>query len=817
MKFKLIIFAVMLFVCILFCGCSPETHTDIDGSKPTVGAVNGNDSEQAEPNSAQTQEPSAPITYESCEFVYQMKELPHNPDAHVGLHYENGEIGLFQGYYQGNVITSDTRIEEVFFDIDGNYLREEKYTARDRYEQNQAPLLHGSYWFEEDGQSYFLYVAPAAESEYLDLQLKDTNGNVTQTFTSDVQCNGCEQYMLNDSYFMVVPYTVSQLQTLYVFDRDLNIVADQQINVTVFKRVTMLSETKALLFMEGGYAYEYDIANNQITRAMLYEDTNEARRAVNKLFTSDAAYLICNEGIYVQRGGEQSLICDFARSYVSVNDLEFIETLPNDRFLIKFNDLFLGKTIYAIYMPTEEKERPAREEVRIALIGNSFSPIGEYSIVNRAVTYFNRNNDTYVATLTDYDYLGCFREDGSRDEKNMITRRESLFTQDILDGVYHDVYLFGQQYDDYKRLQDKGVFRDMSALAEDFDIIPSVQGAMLHDTRMADVLYAVPFTVTFNTLVTTTDTLPRGESFTFDRLIDIFNTLGDGEALFDTDASQTLEKIMLSDYLDRANNTCSYDSAEFIRAISFLSEWDKADTRKLISDPTVTPYQNNTVGYIQYIIDTVWCYGDIIDALGSGAVRFLEFNVTCPETVPILYSLFDKLDADYNLCGYPSADGGSLYMIPNLLISLGDGDNPAGAEAFVEMMLSETVQCSVGGFPVVRSAVEARMSWGEQYFEEYPLSSTDKRFPSSYLIRFLEASTFALAEEPASATNTVTVLKPEHDAVMAYFCNGNTRSDGDKTVHAIVDEELSAAASGVRSIADAAKIIQSRVHIYISE
>lgn len=810
--------SVLLCAVMLFCAGCEKTQTPggtVPGGTSVGGATAiGTDSEQVITESVQTQEPSAPITYESCEFVYQMKELPHDPDANVGIYYENGEIYLNQGYIKGNIITPDTKYDNKVFDTDGNLLRRDKGTSGDNKNQDLTMLRRGDYWFEENGQSYYLYVTPDWERNCYDLYLNDTDGNAVRVATLSGQCGMSDEYILNEQYFMFIPYTASQ--RLYIYDRNFNVIADQQL-YQIITGALMLSETEVLLLTESDYTYIYDIKKNQINEAILYEDTNEARKATKKFYTEDAVYLICEEGVYVQRGGEQSLICDFARSYVSVNDLEFIEALPNDRFLIKFNDLFLGKTIYAIYMPTEEKERPAREEVRIALIGNSFSPIGEYSVVNQAVTYFNRNNDTYVATFTDYDYLGCFREDGSLDEKNMITRRESLFTQDILDGVYHDVYLFGQQYDDYKRLQDKGVFRDMSALAEDFDIIPSVQGAMLHDTRMADMLYTVPFTVTFKTLVTTTDTLPRGESFTFDRLIDIFNTLGDGEALFDTDASRTLEKIMLSDYLDRANNTCSYDSAEFIRAISFLSEWDKADTRKLISDPTVTPYQNNTVGYIQYLNDTAKCYGDIIDALGSGAVRFLEFNVICPETVPILYSLFDKLDADYNLCGYPSADGGSLYMIPNLLISLGDGDNPAGAEAFVEMMLSETVQCSVGSFPVVRSAVEARMSRGEQYFEEYPSSSIDKRFPSSYRICFLEASTFALAEEPTSATNAVTVLKPEHDAVMAFFCNGSTRSDGDKTVRAIVDEELSAAASGVRSIADAAKLIQSRVFIYINE
>ena len=69
----------------------------------------------------------------------------------------------------------------------------------------------------------------------------------------------------------------------------------------------------------------------------------------------------------------------------------------------------------------------------------------------------------------------------------------------------------------------------------------------------------------------------------------------------------------------------------------------------------------------------------------------------------------------------------------------------------------------------------------------------------------------------AGSANTVIEITDEDKAEIMHFfdhlCAGNT----DKTVAEIVKEELSAYESGVKSLDDTSKLIQSRVWIYLNE
>ena len=53
--------------------------------------------------------------------------------------------------------------------------------------------------------------------------------------------------------------------------------------------------------------------------------------------------------------------------------------------------------------------------------------------------------------------------------------------------------------------------------------------------------------------------------------------------------------------------------------------------------------------------------------------------------------------------------------------------------------------------------------------------------------------------------------------MVSYFADTTARGIYDSTVRAIVDEELSAAASGVRTTEEAGAIMKNRVWIYLNE
>ena len=61
------------------------------------------------------------------------------------------------------------------------------------------------------------------------------------------------------------------------------------------------------------------------------------------------------------------------------------------------------------------------------------------------------------------------------------------------------------------------------------------------------------------------------------------------------------------------------------------------------------------------------------------------------------------------------------------------------------------------------------------------------------------------------------VTKPQRDEMLDFLCTTTMHGASDTVIRSIVEEELSYVTQGVRTAAEAGKIIQSRVWIYINE
>ncbi|MBQ8576684.1 MAG: extracellular solute-binding protein [Clostridia bacterium] len=566
--------------------------------------------------------------------------------------------------------------------------------------------------------------------------------------------------------------------------------------------------------------YRYDLETDRIEEVVLYEKTNTFQRAETVLYAENGVYLIDREGITVQRDGEEIFLCDFADSYYTADQFGFIDALPGDKFLVWYTDDFSGEEYPAIFAPAEEA-RVARTVLRAVSVGNSLNhtaTLDDHEAVLDSVAYFNRTNKDYVIELTDCDAMAQYADDGSYLSANTSDRASTLFEQELLNGAAFDIYLIGQNYGNRKNLEEKGLFADLSSVADKAKLIACVRDALDGGGEIT----AIPFSVELSTLVTTTDTLAVGEAFTYEKLYEIMDGLGEGESLFESFVREKMLDIALYDFVDTENKTCSYDSEEFIRLMEFMQDFKNSVPQNLLIE-NVSRYFSNAYGVLNIGGSSLSMYGDVITPFAEGKIKFLEVSITQPETLPMLYYLFDKIGKDYNLCGYPSADGGSIHMETGMLMSVGkNSENIAGAQAYLSMMLSETVQTVAAetAFPVIGAAVENRIGWGHQYYSVH--SSVDDTSPyvwkttlSAFFVRY------SVSPLPAqSAINydaDITVLKPEHDALLSYVCDSKMRGAGDTVIRGIIEEELSYAESGVRTVDEAAKMIQSRVFIYINE
>lgn len=180
--------------------------------------------------------------------------------------------------------------------------------------------------------------------------------------------------------------------------------------------------------------------------------------------------------------GYQRKQCDFAHSYFDLSQFSFVSALPDHRFLVWYTEPLTGETTPAILEPTEEEQRPVRKTVRLATVGLGSD---RRSTVTAAVTHFNCTDQSFVIEHTDYDSAG-----------GTVDQREAHLTDDLLRGERYDVFLFGSAVKLADSLADKGLFEDMSWIANNTDFISCVRDAYTKD----GAVYTLPFTVNIRTL-----------------------------------------------------------------------------------------------------------------------------------------------------------------------------------------------------------------------------------------------------------------------------------------------------------------------------
>ena len=210
--------------------------------------------------------------------------------------------------------------------------------------------------------------------------------------------------------------------------------------------------------------------------------------------------------------------------------------------------------------------------------------------------------------------------------------------------------------------------------------------------------------------------------------------------------------------------------------------------------------------------------GDPITAFNEGKLKFLMYDLHDAEDLDNYYYITEKIAVPYRLCGYPSSDGGSVCITPRFLVSMmRNAQNPDGAAAYLEMMLSDRIQASAAmadnALPVTVSAMQKLMPDGYYYYNQ--CQDIHKRYVGVNCLAHTEESSDIYIR--VFARDERYVSQEERNRFLTFLTETDMRGIADETLEAIIEEELSYAASGVRSAAEAAAIIQSRTFIYINE
>ena len=301
---------------------------------------------------------------------------------------------------------------------------------------------------------------------------------------------------------------------------------------------------------------------------------------------AEDGYRLSTGGISYSENGETRRIVDFSASYLNADRIRvfgvFRTKEGKEGFLVEYTDAVTELTQPAL-LPAENAVSSV-QTVTMTSIGVSEQE--GYAWLTDAVNTFNRSQSAY---RVQYDAYGVTTGQGTLSEAE----------RDIINGKHYDIYLFGYHPLDrgaeelYEALSEKRVFSDLSALASECGVFPSVIDAFQSRGRTD----ALPLTLFYDTLVCLPDTLPPGADFSFEAM----NTLMDActSEIYFTAFERDYDKLFdagLSLFFDAERAECDFSSEEFL---SFLDRMERLRTACI---PAYRDFVEQRLGFPEFLL-----------------------------------------------------------------------------------------------------------------------------------------------------------------------------------------------------------------------
>ncbi len=771
------------------------------------------------------------VVYETVEYVYNSRQI--TPENGTSVNYSLNSTSPFSYDYNGE-LRLQTSGDIHIYDENGVLIAElPDFTKRLREALGEENISICAVLPSSDGTVYASYY-PRDDLEHTEYRILRTDFDCTTITESEplplsptlsrddadnIISHVATDLLLQLDGIGLVYADAANPEHFYLIDDALSVRGPFETTSLVYDGF-LLSDGGVIFCCEDGGTIHFDPHSETMTLCKLYMETDRFSSARNVYYREDSVYLICSDGIWVQRGGEEIKLFDWTASCLNYSEyaagsectIEILDILPGDRFLIGYRDMLsdmLPNRTYLPYpmllTPLEGGQRPVRQVISVA---SAFASEKEVTILREAIFRFNRENTEYRIEHRDLDAM--YPSYWAHDSGN-IEIKKSAVQEDLLAGLPYDLYFLGSHgyVADYLETMTKnGVGTDLSSFADEVGIQPSIRAAF--DTE--GELQILPLSVGLSGYLTTTDTLPADTPFTPEVLCSIADTLGDGQALFSEAVPSVFLEIGVQDYFDISAGTHTFDDPAFARFLTLFDELKK-DERQT--------YVNTDCGYIILSDNGIASMmEDPIMALVSGDLKFLKMDFATAEQLIFLPALFEGSDREYHFCGYPTEGGGVLRMTPGLQVVMPeDAEVTDGAYAFLRMLFSDTVQaCSLmrqTGIPVTQSGLQAAIPVGYHYFMRVttPQSDGSVILQCNYLI----FSKQPLTDDFYADMTEIALLDQTHEQLYETVAGGNLRGECNDDVFGIIWEEYSAAGEGVRMLSKAIDIIIRRAEIKLAE
>ena len=406
----------------------------------------------------------------------------------------------------------------------------------------------------------------------------------------------------------------------------------------------------------------------------------------------------------------------------------------------------------------------------------------------QAIIDFNRSNEKYRVDVRDYS------EYNSEDDYSAGLTK---LTTEIMAGNMPDILSVAESIP-YRQLAAKGLLEDLYPYIDADeqlsrgDFFPNVLSAMELDGK----LYAACAGFAVNTAVGASSVVGDTPGWTYDDYYAALATMPEGCDGFDigVDRDTMLEACLaldMTDYVDWAAGTCSFDSEDFVKVLDFCKPF-----------PDASYYENYEYTAEDSPANRV--------AQGKQMLCVATFSST-----DFFYMDYDKVFGGQATCiGFPTNKGvgNTLAMLESYAMS-SSCHNKEAAWQFLRGFLTEEYQMEGNYLPTNQKTFEKQLEKAmEVEYEKdangnYLLDENGERIPVSHGSVYDGMETYDIyATTPRQAQMLRDVI-----------ASATKMMDYDTSIINIVKEEAAAYFAGQKTAQEVCKLIQSKVNIYINE
>jgi hypothetical protein len=607
------------------------------------------------------------------------------------------------------------------------------------------------------------------------------NSALIESGVSKIACDAEERIYLKMSPYVVVVSSNSGKKLFHV-----SVPANESIQL--IRDILPVGENMAIQYQEGNLVFRYIDAKTKKIGEDVYTPegfdigTNTAYQA-GENEPETLYYYKTNTGLYRVNKAEKSdditvtEVINWLNSDVFAPLGSSIKVINNDRIFYRGNDPLTSNIVISALTRIPDNEVFPKYIIELAYVSSMFQ-IDELLAI---IVKFNQDNENYKVTLTDYKQL-------SGDKKG--EELELFINTQFAIGKIPDLFMFDYNFSG-KNFEDKGLFFNLYDYMDN-DIKLNRDNfikCVLPAGEVNGNLYYLPASFRVRTLVGMTENIGGLRDWNISDFLDYAKSLDNGIKMLLNETRDNVYNLFikqcLNEFIDFELGTCSFDEDLFIRLINYAKSLPNTPDTFYSYEASAKEFIGNTT-----ILHSIYLND------------FLEF-------IQPTYMFGTE---DLTFIGYPS--GNAKIEIPSsyAVSAMSEKEIRDGAWEFLRYLFLSSdffpTESLGDRFP---STIEAFYKFAENKMRLYYLISSNGGLHVSNSSESIQE----LMDKHGG--HLVRITQETVDAIFTYFESIENKSDIDKKIEEIVDEEIQYFFADAKTAEETATIIQSRVSIYLSE